>query len=121
MIIDFKYRFLGSWLGIIALIFLTLSPLSSLAKDSDETSLETVCTTYGIKFVNTDDNNLSDKKNTKHCTYCSISPFEDIFDNLAQLNIRSNDHFFNFLIGYVNPGTRVFFFYNSNLNSPPVA
>jgi hypothetical protein len=79
------------WIAILAFLFITLAPLISQASSSSNEleHYEVICSSSGIKLVNVNDSSGSDDINPiEHCSYCSLSSEQIIFNSVSTKGIK---------------------------------
>ena len=117
--LNFYLKKIIGWFGIVSIVSLSIFPIFSQAINSDQKSLEVICSATGIKFVNVSDSKQPHTKNIVHCSYCSMI-YEDYFENFSKPNIKKDVYFDSFLNYYSSASFFIFYFHKSNLNSPPI-
>jgi hypothetical protein len=72
-----KYKALTNWISILAVLFVSLMPIISHAfEESQSSDYQVICSSNGLKIIpvhNENQNNLDDKFNLNHCTFCSFA------------------------------------------------
>ena len=72
-----KYKALTNWISILAILFVSLIPIAVHALEEKQTSdYQVICSSNGLKIIpvhNENQNNLDDKFNLNHCTFCSFA------------------------------------------------
>tara|TARA_B110000238_G_scaffold198443_1_gene243062 strand:- start:599 stop:964 length:366 start_codon:yes stop_codon:yes gene_type:complete len=88
-----KYRKLGSWVSILAILFVSLIPLISQAFEKNQSiDYQVICTSNGLKITtlyNQNQNDINDKNNVNHCSFCSFA----IDDEVLKSKISSSKNF----------------------------
>jgi|MDSY01.2.fsa_nt_gb hypothetical protein len=95
-VLNFNYKHIVGWLGIISIIFLSLLPLVSQAtatlldqpNNIEDSNKVVVCSVNGIKIISFNEQESSNKEyqhNGNICQYCNLSSF--------QINIQDNGEF----------------------------
>tara|TARA_B100000768_G_scaffold181378_1_gene204139 strand:- start:722 stop:1087 length:366 start_codon:yes stop_codon:yes gene_type:complete len=71
-----KYKKLGSWVSILAILFVSLMPIISQAFEKNQsTDYQVICSANGFKITplyNQNQNDIKDKYNINHCGFCSF-------------------------------------------------
>jgi len=74
-IILMKYKILGHWVSILAILFVSLMPLISQAFEKDQSNnYQVVCSSNGLKIIEQNEGNSTNnevKLNINHCSYCA--------------------------------------------------
>lgn len=69
-----KYKILGRWLSVLAIIFVSLMPLISQSFEKDQSNnYQLICSSDGLKLIDTNEDSLTNseiKHNINHCSYC---------------------------------------------------
>jgi hypothetical protein len=126
LMMDFKYKKLGLWFGIIAILFSSLVPVISQAIDLDDKSnIEVVCSIGGIKLINvSNENTLPDnvQLNLNQCAYCSFGTHNSALTSNKSL-VPEIDVIqpIDLTAQYNSPYTKVLFLFSHTSHSPPVA
>ena len=72
-----KYKALTNWISILAVLFVSLMPMISHAfEESQSSDYQVICSSNGLKIIpvhNENQNNLDDKFNLNHCTFCTFA------------------------------------------------
>tara|TARA_B110000438_G_C15677298_1_gene590773 strand:+ start:103 stop:516 length:414 start_codon:yes stop_codon:yes gene_type:complete len=128
--LNFNYKNIGGWLGIISIIFISIFPLVSQAtatlldqpNNIENSNKVVVCSVNGIKIISFNDQDLSNKgyeHNGNVCQYCNLSS--------VQINLEDKGEF-EFLkfplnkpvsFNYVIHTKEATLFTNNNPNAPP--
>ncbi|MDC0182634.1 DUF2946 domain-containing protein [Nitrosomonadales bacterium] len=112
-----KYKNLGGWISILAILFVSLMPLISQAFEKNQSNdYQLICSSNGHKLILIDDDNQvndSPNSNISHCNYCSFSiDGEAIFNKLNKnknppfptdinlINVSSLTKDYFFLLGH---------------------
>ena len=81
-----KYKNLGGWISILAILFVSLMPIISQAFEKNQSNdYQLICSSNGHKLILIDDDNQangSPNSNISHCNYCSFSIDDIIFNKL---------------------------------------
>ena len=85
-----KYKNLGSWISILAILFVSLMPVISQAFEKNQSNdYQLICSSNGHKLILIDDDNQangSPNSNISHCNYCSFSIDDEIIFNKLNKN-----------------------------------
>jgi hypothetical protein len=112
-----------SWVAIFAILMTTFAPLVSHALSLSNASFVEVCTSQGVKLIQTNDSNSQDQKpgiDLNHCLYCTLAtdkaylPASNI--QLGSTLISSNSKFF---IEYESPVLQAHFKSSHPPQAPP--
>ena len=72
---NIKYRTLGRWMSILAILFVSLMPLISQAFEKDQSNnYQVICSTNGLKLIKPNEDTSTNnqvKLNVNHCSYCA--------------------------------------------------
>ena len=91
-----KFKRLGGWLSILAILFVPLMPIIPQAIEKDQSNnYQVICSFNGLKLIETDVEKLSNneaKTNVNHCSYCSFLIDDEVL--LSNANKSSNSLIF---------------------------
>ena len=91
-----KYKILTNWISILAILFVSLIPIAAHALEENQSSdYQVICSSNGLKIIpvhNENQNNLDDKFNLNHCTFCTFALDEEY--SIEKINNAQN--FFRF-------------------------
>ena len=77
-----KYKILGRWASMLAILFVSLMPLLSQAIEKDQSNnYQVICSINGLKIIELNEDSLTNNKpkpNVNHCSYCSSTIDEDV-------------------------------------------
>jgi len=94
---NIKYKILGGWLSILAIIFVTLMPLASQAFEKDQSNnYQVICSFNGLKIIEQNDDNPTNnevKLNINHCSYCASIIDDEVLLSKADKLQRSRASF----------------------------
>jgi hypothetical protein len=112
-----------SWVAIFAILMTSFAPVVSHALNLSNNSFEEVCTSQGVKFIQTNDSNSQDQKssvNLNHCSYCTLAADKSYIPSnnilLGTTLISSSSKFF---IEYESPVTQAHFKSSHPPQAPP--
>jgi len=99
-----KYKIVGSWISILAILVVSLMPVISQAfEHKNLDGYEVICSSNGLKIIlesSENKNDAKDKSTISHCNYCSfviddqaISDKERSLQNLLSLLNVNVTHF----------------------------
>jgi hypothetical protein len=100
-----KYKVLTNWISILAILFVSLIPITSHALEETQSSdYQVICSSNGLKIIsayNENKNNLDHKLNLNHCTFCTFA-VDDKFsiekvNNVINLSRLDHIKLINFL------------------------
>ena len=121
-----KYKKIGSWIAIFAMLLTSFMPLISHAVQSKNNAhnIERICTSQGIKFVSTQ-NHSPDKNHTNinmvHCAYCSIASDKNYLPKGSiQLGLTLIPNTSKFFLDYEAPILVAFFRASFSPQAPPL-
>ena len=112
-----------SWIAMLAILMTSFVPVVSHALNLSNTSFEEVCTSQGVKLIQTNDSNSQDQKSSidlNHCSYCTLAtdkayiPSSNI--QLGSNPISSSSKFF---IEYESPVLQAYFQSSHPPQAPP--
>jgi Protein of unknown function (DUF2946) len=112
-----------SWVAIFAVLMTSFAPMVSHALNLSNTSFVEVCTSQGVKLIQTNDSKSQDQKSSidlNHCSYCTLAtdkayiPSGDI--QLDSNPISSSSKFF---IEYESPVLQAHFQSSHPPQAPP--
>ena len=88
-----KYKILGRWLSVLAIIFVSLMPLISQSFEKDQSNnYQLICSSDGLKLIDTNEDSLTNseiKHNINHCSYCSFVIDDEVLSIKADRFQRS--------------------------------
>ena len=120
------YKKIGSWIAIFAMLLTSFMPLISHAVELKNNlhNVERVCTSQGIKFVSTQNQN-PDKNhagiNLTHCAYCSIASDKSYLpEGSIQLGLTLIPNTSKFFLDYEAPILIAFFRTSFSPQAPPL-
>ena len=120
------YKKIGSWIAIFAMLLTSFMPLISHAIESQNNlgNLEKICTSQGVKFVSTQNQN-PDKNhegiNLTHCSYCSIASDKSYLpEGNIQLGLILIPNAAKFFLEYESPILQSYFRSSHPPQAPPV-
>ena len=120
------YKKIGSWIAIFAMLLTSFMPLISQAIESQNNlnNQERICTSQGIKFVSTQNQN-PDKNhagiNLTHCAYCSIASDKSYLpEGNIQLGLTLIPNAAKFFLEYESPILQSYFRSSHLPQAPPV-
>ncbi len=71
-----KYKILGRWASMLAILFVSLMPLLSQAFEKDQSNnYQVICSINGLKIIELNEDSLTNNKpkpNVNHCSYCAF-------------------------------------------------
>jgi len=120
------YKKIGSWIAIFAMLLTSFMPLISHAIESQNNlgNLEKICTSQGVKFVSTQNQN-PDKNhaniNLTHCAYCSTTSDKNYLpERDIQLGLTLIPSAAKFFLEYESPILQSYFRSSHPPQAPPV-
>ena len=120
------YKKIGSWIAIFAMLLTSFMPLISHAVELKNNlhNVEKVCTSQGIKFVSTQNQN-PDKNhagiNLTHCAYCSTASDKNYLpEGTIQLGLTLIPNAAKFFLEYESPILQSYFRSSHPPQAPPV-
>ena len=120
------YKKIGSWIAIFAMLLTSFMPFISHAVELKNNlhNVERVCTSQGIKFVSTQNQN-PDKNhasiNLTHCAYCSIASDKNYLpEGNIQLGLTLIPNAAKFFLEYESPILQSYFRSSHPPQAPPV-
>tara|TARA_B110000090_G_C13030620_1_gene311700 strand:+ start:54 stop:464 length:411 start_codon:yes stop_codon:yes gene_type:complete len=112
-LISSKYKILGRWLSILAIIFVSLMPLITQSFEKDHSNnYQVICSSSGLKLIDTNEGGLINseiKQNINHCSYCTFLIDEDVLETKAD-KFQNSFIFFN-----INAATSFLSFKQQNI------
>jgi len=70
-----KYKILGRWVSVLAILFVSLMPIISQAFEKDQSNnYQVICSSSGLKIIEQNEGNSTNnevKLNVNHCSYCA--------------------------------------------------
>ena len=88
-----KYKILGRWLSVLAIIFVSLMPLISQSFEKDQSNnYQVICSSNGLKLIDTNEDSLTNseiKHNINHCTYCLFVIDDEVLLSNANNSLNS--------------------------------
>jgi hypothetical protein len=70
-----KYKILGRWVSVLAILFVSLMPIISQAFEKDQSNnYQVICSSSGLKIIEQNEGNSTNnevKLNINHCSYCA--------------------------------------------------
>ena len=112
-----------SWVAIFAILMTTFAPLVSHALSLSNASFVEVCTSQGVKLIQTNDSNSQDQKSNEHsnhCSYCTLATDKAyIHSGDIQLGLTLISSSSKFFIEYESPVLQVHFQSSHPPQAPP--
>ena len=95
-----KYKILGRWASMLAILFVSLMPLLSQAFEKDQSNnYQVICSINGLKIIELNEDSLTNNKpkpNVNHCSYCSFVIDDEVLsikaDRFQRSLITSNNN-----------------------------
>jgi hypothetical protein len=120
------YKKIGSWIAIFAILLTSFVPFISHAIELKNNlhNVERICTSQGIKFVSTQNQN-PDKNhqgiNLTHCAYCSIGSDKSyLLGGHIQYGLTLIPNAAKFFLEYESPILQSYFRSSHPPQAPPV-
>ena len=122
--LNFKYKKIGSWLAIFAMLLISFAPLVSQAfpVNSSSNQYDVICSSTGIKLINTDHSSSDENPAVHplvHCNFCLLSVDKVIIQRVIQKNNVNYEKLTFTTIEYYSPFVINYFLVTQLPNAPP--